>query len=119
MINIVNKRNHIHTPYDYYCGRGSPLGNTCDHRGGNHPQISKRVNTREEAIIEYEKYLMIKIAEKDPDICRALNEIYQMAKKGDVNLICYCFPLACHTNVIQKVVEEKLIENGFLERDLQ
>lgn len=108
MINIVNKQNHTPTLHDFYVGRGSPLGNICDHRGSSHPQVTQYVETRAEAILYYEKYLSIKIAGKDPAICKALNDIYQMAKKGTVNLVCYCFPLDCHSRIIKKIIEEKL-----------
>ncbi len=100
------------TPYDVFIGRGSALGNPIDFHGSNHRQVTRHVATRAEAISEYEVFLKQKIAEKDPDICEALNQIYQMAKKGDVYLICYCFPLACHGEVIKKIVEEKLAKQG-------
>jgi len=31
-----------------------------------------------------------------------------MAKTGDVNLVCFCKPKACHGDIIKKLIEEKL-----------
>jgi hypothetical protein len=38
-----------------------------------------------------------------------LNSIYLAAKQGDVELECYCAPLACHGDVIKELIESKLL----------
>lgn len=106
---IVNKKTHKPTPNDFYCGRGSPVGNPFDFRGSTHAQAKYKVANREEAISCYETYLREKIKNKDPEICAALNKIYKMLKNGPVYLICYCYPEHdCHVRIIKEIIEEKI-----------
>lgn len=105
---VVNKKNHIPTGNDYYCGRGSPLGNIFDFRGSTHPQVKYKVASKAEAISSYETYLRERIKNKDPEICAALNNIYKMTKKGDVYLSCFCWPDDCHVRIIKEIIEEKI-----------
>jgi len=107
MITVVNKHRHVPTENDEYIGRGSCLGN---------PYTSLMIKTkakyvcesREESIKKCDFYLREKIRLKDPEICAALNKIYLKAKKGDVNLVCFCAPKSCHGDIIKKIIEEKL-----------
>lgn len=99
MITVVNKHHHEPTDLDIYVGRGSPLGN---------PTRINHRTTRQEAIAAYEPYLKEKIEKKDKGVCDELNRIYRAAKKGDVNLVCFCKPDDCHADIIKKLVEEKL-----------
>ncbi len=106
MINVVNIKRHKLTDHDFYCGRGSPLGNPyrilqpdADGIGGQ---------TREEAIARYEKYLQAKLQERDVKIRNELNRIWKAAQEGSVNLVCHCAPENCHANIIKKLIEEKL-----------
>jgi hypothetical protein len=101
MIQVVNSKHHVPngTDIEIYIGRGSPLGN---------PYRINHRTTREEAIAKYAEYLPEKIKAKDKPICNELNLIWQMAKRGNVNLVCFCKPEACHGDVIKKLVEEKL-----------
>ena len=118
MINIVNKRTHIETPYDIPIHRGFILGNPFTHIQDK-PTLAKYIcQSREEAILNYEKYLNEKIAEKDNDICNELNRIYKLALKGDVNLLCYCFPKPCHGNIIRNIIESRIILNAVKDRKL-
>lgn len=64
--------------------------------------------SREEAIESYENYLRLAISNKNNYICQELNKIHKMAKLGDVNLVCFCKPKACHGDIIKKLIEEKL-----------
>jgi len=90
---VVNKKNHTHTKKDVYIGRPSILGNMFSHQGGT---IAKyRVATREEAVIEYGKWLHGRIVQKDQMIISAIRNIPE-----DANLVCWCSPLRCHGEMI-------------------
>ena len=94
---------------DVYIGRGSPLGNPFT--GSKKVENTKAVfqcSSREEAIEKYENYLRLAIYENDSYICNEMNRIWKMAKTGDVNLVCFCKPKACHGDIIKKLIEEKL-----------
>lgn len=108
MIVVVNKRTHKSTPFDYYIGRGSSLGNIYTHKPLDKTLAQYQCDTREESIEKFKTYLNDKIRAKDSDICNALNDIYNMAKKGDVYLVCYCKDLSCHGDYIKEIIEEKL-----------
>lgn len=99
MITVVNKKYHTPTDLDIYVGRGSPLGN---------PKPITHLTTREEAIYYYKGYICEKIEKKDLTICQELNRIYRLAKRGDVNLVCFCVPDDCHGNFIKQLIESKL-----------
>jgi hypothetical protein len=64
--------------------------------------------TREESITKYEVWLEAKILRHDDAVCASLNEIWRAAKQGSVELECFCKPLACHGDVVKRVVEDKL-----------
>lgn len=107
MITVVNKKTHIPTLNDYYCGRGSPLGNVYDFQGSEHPQVKFRVNTRDEAIIGFEDHLIAAKLSGDPEICHAINELIIRNFLGkDINLVCYCAPDDCHGDIIKSHVEQ-------------
>lgn len=117
MIHIVNKQTHTETPFDIYVGRGSVLGNPFTHKDLNKTKAEFTCSTRDEAIESYRDYILNKINIKDELICNELNRIYKMAKKGDVYLLCYCFPQSCHANIIKEIIEEKI--NDWLKRKLK
>ena len=106
MIKVVNKRTHITSTNDIYIGRGSALGNpfTGSHKVED-TKAEFQCESREEAIAKYEKWLDKKIKQKDPQVRVALNDIYLKAKNGNVNLVCYCAPKACHGDVIKQIIE--------------
>ena len=110
MINVVNKKTHEETPYDYYIGRPSPIGNPYSHLP--HSIHAKYiVDTRDEAINNYEEWLKYKIMEKDPVILKELKKIIDFYKtKGEINLLCWCDPKRCHGDVIKKFLEGKLFD---------
>jgi len=84
---VVNKNDD---PYDIYIGRGSKWGN---------PFHVGRDGTREEVIDLFEKY-----ARGKTELLAALHEL-----EGQ-RLGCFCKPLACHGDVLVKLLEEK--KNG-------
>lgn len=79
--------------FDVYIGRPGPWGNPFSHLEQTH---CIKVATRADAVAEYEKMLRA-----DPDlVARAKREL-----KGKV-LGCWCFPRACHGDVLAKVANE-------------
>lgn len=105
MINVVNKKTHKTTKNDFYIGRPSILGNPYTHLKSN--TIAKfQVPTREDAIHQYELWLIDKIIHQDPKIIAEIKKIIKLAKEGDVNLVCWCAPKSCHGDVIKKIIEK-------------
>jgi len=110
IIEVINKNASYPYDYDFYIGRGSPLGNP--YTGSKVLSRTKamyQVGSREEAIECYEKYLRERILLKDVKICETLNRIWRTLQiYGKVRLICFCKPLPCHGDIIKKIIEEKL-----------
>ena len=109
MIKVVNKYQHEVTEKDIYIGRGSPLGNPFV--GSKDVEKTKgevQCESRDEAILQFDKYLNDMVEMKDEQICNELNRIWTMAKKGDVVLVCYCKPKNCHGDMIRNLIEGEL-----------
>lgn len=107
-VNVVNKKNHTPTDYDYYIGRPSPLGNPYTHLKTSRA-AEFVVPTRNEAIESYEKYFYDKIESGDEEFMGALQEIIDIYKNyGLVNLVCFCKPLSCHGDYIKKYIDKVL-----------
>ena len=100
VLNVVNKRNHVAEAgtVDVYCGRGSVLGNPYTHKQGTKAQFI--MESRDEAVNEYRGYFK-KQMETNAEFLNEMRRIYRLATKQEVNLVCYCAPLACHCNVIR------------------
>lgn len=104
MIRIVNK--YKRDPklqgigIDVYCGRPTAVGN---------PFSIKECGGRDAACDAYQEYFDKKVAAKD-DVAfmDELRAIYRLARKGDVNLVCFCAPKRCHTETIKAFVESHL-----------
>jgi hypothetical protein len=109
MIFLVNKYKHVPTPNDVYIGRGSPLGNPfTGSKKLSETKALVQCDTPEIAIAAYREYLYQAIINKDKAICQELNRIWQMAKYGDVYLVCFCAPKPCHGLIIKHLIESKL-----------
>jgi len=83
---------------DVNVGRPSPYGNPFTHRKDIWRKWGSMalVASREEAILCYEHWLR-----SQPElVARAQRELKGLA------LGCYCLPLACHAEVLARVVEE-------------
>jgi len=106
---VVNKNVHAPTSTDIYVGRGSVLGNPYTSKDLTASKAIYQVSNKEEAIRSYREYLSVNIATGNNEICDELNEIYLMALKGDVNLVCYCKPKDCHGDIIKDIVTAKII----------
>ena len=111
-INVVNKYKHIATDNDVYIGRGSKLGNPFTHITDKQTLAQFIVPDRDTAVNNCEDYLRSEIAAKNKSICNELNRIYKMAKTGNVNLVCFCYPKTCHGDIIKKIIEEQLTKNS-------
>ena len=83
------------SPYDVYIGRGSKWGNPYTHIKDRETQAEFIVDTREEAIEMYRKYLMVR-----PDLIDDLKEL-----KGKV-LGCWCKPKSCHGDVLIEFINQ-------------
>lgn len=108
MINIVNKKNHKSTIYDYYIARPNPLGNPFTHKPNT--KFGKIiVNNRKEAIENYEEWLKYKIIEKDEIILNELKKLINFYKEhGEINLVCWCKPESCHGDILKKFITGEL-----------
>ena len=93
---VVNKRGHRPTPKGVYIGRPSPLGNPFSHLPGTLAQY--QVATRDDAVSNYERWLVLKIKARDPQVLAALRRI-----KDDSILVCWCKPASCHGDIIMKL----------------
>lgn len=111
MVTVVNKHKHKPTPNDFYIGRGSVLGNQFT---GSKQLIDTKarfqVGSRAEAIMLYSLWLNEKLDSNSKEVCDEMNKIYKLAKKGTVNLVCYCKPQACHGDVIKEVIDQVIYE---------
>lgn len=83
-------------PYDVYIGRPSKWGNPFSHlslRG------TIRVDSREEAVELYDKYIRDK-----PELLDALPELVGKT------LGCFCKPRLCHGDLLVKLLKERGLE---------
>ena len=84
-----------------YIGRGSPLGNPFKLKPWGPYE-------RGETLELYRGWLLHEACTNER-VKRALNDIWQRAKRGErVRLMCFCKPAACHGDVIAEVVRAKL-----------
>lgn len=107
-INVVNKKDHIPTEFDYYIGRPSPLSNPYTHLN-NSKHAKMVVGTRAEAINAYSAYFKLNMdsIEFQAEINNIL-EIYN--EHGAINFVCYCFPKSCHGDYIKKYIEDIILD---------
>ncbi len=78
-----------------YIGRPTKFGNPFSHKDGTLAKY--KVETREEAIAKYEEWI------------RSKPELIEAAKKElkGKNLFCWCYPLACHGDILLKISNEE------------
>tara|TARA_R110000796_G_scaffold252137_1_gene385296 strand:- start:4133 stop:4486 length:354 start_codon:yes stop_codon:yes gene_type:complete len=103
-INIVNKSNHAPTDRDFYVGRGSAFGNPFTSRKISETKAEFQASSREEAIEKYDNYLEMQLKLKQRNVIKGIDEMVEMLKEGDINLVCYCAPKKCHAEVIKNKV---------------
>jgi len=94
MINVMNKRSYRGN--GVYVGRPNVLGN---------PFYLKSESERNKVIAEYDIWLTEKMKSDTPQKreIRRLRKLYKTA--GELTLICWCAPKACHADVIKRFIE--------------
>jgi|SRR5262245_14152715 len=97
MIRIENKR--YYSGDGIYIGRPSLLSN---------PFVIGRDGTRLEVVAQYRSWLWQQIKLRDNVYCE-LNHIAELARRGDVTLICWCkvpgHVVPCHGDIIKSAAE--------------
>jgi len=76
--------------------RGTLLGN---------PFVVSRDGSRLEVISKYEGWLRDEMT-KDGPVKEKLRTLLNKAKRGALNLGCWCAPMPCHGDVIRKILME-------------
>ena len=108
-LTVVNKHALLNNNTDlhYYIGRGSLLGNPYTHLGLSDTKAEYKVANREEAIKAYRQYLIFQIKERNPAILKGLKAIQTLLSAGNVSLVCFCKPAACHGDIIKALIENQ------------
>lgn len=67
---------------------------------------------RGESLVLYEPWIRSKIAEQDLLILKELDRLkHILLSKGELGLVCGCFPKACHGDIIKTILLEKLADD--------
>jgi hypothetical protein len=103
MVVVRNKRTYK-GPGEYI-GRPSILGNPYSVVKG-HPEF-----TREKVIGYYRNWLKGRFAGRHQVTIAEIRRLVDWAANNDLNLICWCAPLACHGDVLKECIES-LISTG-------
>ena len=103
MIRIVNK--HTYKGKDgWEIGRPSPLGNPYSHLVGTLAEF--KVATRDEAIDNYRIWLENRLDSDNPTSRAFVALLDEYDRSGELTLVCHCFPLRCHGEIIKEFIEE-------------
>lgn len=94
-----------------YIGRPGVLGNDWTHLSYGLGRY--RVATREDAIEEWARW--VQTQRVDSPVGRELARLRALAVDHDVELECWCAPLACHGDVIKRYIEPVLSRDDELE----
>lgn len=57
------------------------------------------------AIDLYRAWLVSQVLQDNPEVMAELRRIRALADAGDVTLLCWCEPRACHAEVVRAIVE--------------
>ncbi len=110
-LKVVNKYKHEPTSDDVYIGRGSLFGSPYSHLPSEKENVTL-CDTREEAIDAYKKYfhdIIDSCGCKHKQFKGQLREmIVKLKLGGEINLICFCKPKACHGDVIKDYILTQL-----------
>jgi hypothetical protein len=106
MIRIVNRRTY--RGEGIYIGRPSLFGNP----------YTVREYGRQEAIRLYRRWLWDRILEQG-EVYAELKRLAEMAKQGEVTLICWCAPEPCHGDMVRRSVEWLNSDEGAAFMDAQ
>jgi hypothetical protein len=113
-IQVVNKKNHQPTEFDFYIGRPCALGNPYSHVPSKYAK--QKTSSRQEALDAFEKYIDSIYLNLNSE--EQIEEVeYRLAlqklknfflEKGRVNLVCWCAPQPCHGDIIKKWLIEQV-----------
>lgn len=87
--------------------RPSPLGNPATHLRIVETIATVQVETREAALVYYREWLRPRLL----TMTSQREEFYfilGLAKRWDIQLLCWCFPKACHADIVKELLEEAL-----------
>lgn len=102
-LHVVNKHHLTQTTHRHiYIGRPSVLGN---------PFPINEACTREQAVAQYELWLLEQIFNHNQKVIHELERIAALVSDGTgkpVYLVCYCSPKLCHGDIIKKCIENAL-----------
>ena len=105
-----NDENHSGDKNNYPIYRPNILSNPYTHIKDKQTLASYVVPTREDAIKAYERYFDIMYG-GNIEFTRTVDEIYEKYKNGEtVYLECFCHPLPCHGDIIEKKLKKRLIK---------
>ena len=91
-IKIVNRRQILKGEY---IGRPSPLGN---------PFPINTINNRETVLNKYSEWFATQLSQTKPNnkFFKELLRLHTIHKEtGELTLVCWCAPLACHGDIIK------------------
>lgn len=106
LINIVKRGAPLTNDTRFSVGRiSSGAGDGCVplHALGN-PFPLKRESQRLKVIQDYAAWLLEQIKLSNRAVCDALNVLVRVARKGKIELECFCAPRLCHAEVIRLLV---------------
>ena len=101
MITIVNK--HDYKGVGEYIGRPSVLGNPFSWKEGTLAKY--HVASRQASIDAYLPWLREQY-KTNKAVHDELNRLVEIAKAGDLVLVCWCSPLPCHGDVLKSVIDK-------------
>jgi hypothetical protein len=102
VVNLSGRKPRALRPGEVYIGRRAVHGRLPESKWAN-PFKMGRDGTREEVVVKYEAWLRAQ-----PELIAALPEL-----RGK-DLACWCAPLACHGDVILRLVEAQAVARGEL-----
>lgn len=117
MIKVIHKKDTDKYENVIYIGRGSVLGNPYTSIKNRETLAEYTVDSRAESIECYRNYLNDCIEKREEGVCNTLNQIYNLAVKGEVCLSCYCSPRSCHGDIIKQVIESKIKEKSLYDNN--
>jgi len=107
---IIVKNKKFYNGDGVYIGRPSILGNPF--------QIGKDGLTRKESIEKYKIWFRWKM-ESDPSFKKYVQSLVQITQNGDLVLICWCAPKACHGDFIKETIEQLMSDSFNLDDFLE
>ena len=104
---------HKHSKPNFYCGRGSALGN---------PFVMQSESQRDEVCDKYDEWFYQQVDEPDfllniwnqssklNPVTKQLKQLFIAFVEKDIKLGCFCAPKRCHCETIKIFLENKIEE---------